>query len=1033
MNSKTTAWFRICLLVGLLALTWSGTGALSAPVPPTPPPDLTPSPPRVHLLHADSTGLSIEWTAPPVELREFPSPACGGGARGEGVAGGGGGTLEIVTPGYPQTSQSGAPRLPFTTTLIALPPGAVPHLRISSVEEIDQPLPAPIAAAPRPEGVIQDRQGYPIGGAFVVEPSPILPGPDAPVVLEEIGTVRGVRLARLTFYPARPEGDRLRVVRRLLAEVRWFAATDAVPSPAGEGGQALPLAPSDPVLDSLRRQVLNPWDAILAPRPAGRDGLQTATNTQSIAPVTAFIEFEQSGLYRVTYADLAALGFATADPRNLRLFRGDDEVAFEWEGDSDVAFEPGEALLFYAEHRFSRWTATDAYRLVASATPGRRMTTRSADPSGLPTGVPWVDQVVEENRYYTPDCFCGSLPPGRDGDRWTWDFLRQPDRTSMSIPFQSQVVDSAQPGTLTLWLIGYTGVSVDPDHQTEVSLNGTSLGWVAWDGKQAITATLTIPAGVLRSGANSLGLRLPGIPGVSVEGAWLDAFAVRYGRSQQAAGSSVRFGVAMTPSGEPPPTLPRRTYLPLVVNNLRPDEAARAYTVSFEDPGSYRAYDVTDPFSPQRLTAIWVSGSTVTVGDPPSGTPRHYLVASDAGVQRPARVRALESIVDSGGTFTGADVLIITHPAFASALDPLVNLRQSQGLAVTVIDVLGVYDAYGDGRPDPAAIQAFIADAYASGDPSPTHVLLVGDGSFDPRQYLAGSTVTFIPPYLADVDPWAGETAADNRYVCVDGADYLPDLFIGRLPVQTLAQARTIVDKIVQYEAQPLPGGWNANVLLVADDADTGGDFISASQSHSAVHVTAPFITTAQYCTGTSPVLSDCSAQDTAALKAAVMSHWNQGTLLVQFTGHSFWKYWAVEQFLQIDDLVDLHNDWRQPVVVEMTCFTGAFHRPEPTLDESLVTRAGGGAVAAWGSTGFGVGTGHAYLADGFFHALFAEHVTTVGEATMAGKLALAASGQHLDLLDTFTLLGDPTTAPNLALVPWNHHLFLPIALQSGG
>ena len=47
----------------------------------------------------------------------------------------------------------------------------------------------------------------------------------------------------------------------------------------------------------------------------------------------------------------------------------------------------------------------------------------------------------------------------------------------------------------------------------------------------------------------------------------------------------------------------------------------------------------------------------------------------------------------------------------------------------------------------------------------PLYVVLVGDGSFDPRQYRADSPPTFIPPYLADVDPWAGETAADNRYV----------------------------------------------------------------------------------------------------------------------------------------------------------------------------------------------------------------------------------------------------------------------------
>ena len=1003
MKLRAKTWLQVCFLVGLVVCIGGGTVALSASVSPSRLSDLAVFPPDVHLLRAGPAGLLIEWTSPPVEVHPLAD-----------------GTVEIVALGYEQTEQPGAPRLPFTSTLIALPPGAVPHLHISFVEEAGRPLPAPIAAAPRPEGTIQDGQGHLIGGAFAPEASVVLAGPSTPIVLEELGIVRGVRLARLTFYPARREGGWLRVVRRLQAEVQWpqYALT----------AQAVSLAANDPLLRQLRYQVLNPWDAVPVARPAGRGSPKLAESEEA----TAFIEIECPGLYRVTYEDVAPLGFTSADPQSLRLFQGSDEVACEWEGDADAAFEPGEALLFYAEPRFSRWTQTDVYRLVIGATPGQRMAIRSADPAGFPAGVPWVEQAVEENCIYTPDCFCGHLPPGRDGDRWAWEILRRPDRATVSVPFQAQAVDTGQSAALTLWLIGYTDVSADPDHRTDVSINGTALGRVEWNGRQAVTATLTIPAGTLHSDQNTLSLSLPGIPDVNVEGAWLDGFAVRYGRSQQAAGTSVRFGIAPAAPGEPSTHLRHRIYLPVIARGLLPSGTAWAYTVTLEGPGPYHAYDTTDPFCPQRLTSMRVNGNMVAVGDPPGGTPRRYIVVSDAGIQRPTRVRALEHLVESGGGLTGADILIITHPTFADALGPLVSLRQSQGLATSVVNVLGIYETYGDGRPDPEAIRAFVADAYATWVPRPAYVLLVGDGSFDSRRYRAESPVTFIPPYLADVDPWAGETAADNRYACVDGADYLPDLFIGRLPVQTLEEARTVVDKIVQYEAHPFPGGWNADVLLVADDADTAGGFADCSELYAAVHVTSPFSTTPHYCTGTSPNTSDCSSQEAAELNAALTSNWNQGAMLVQFTGHASWQQWAAERFFHLDDLVYLHNGPRLPVVVEMTCFTGSFHRPEPTLDESLVTLNSGGAVAAWGPTGLGVGTGHARLSDGFFRALFAEGVGTVGEATLAGKLALVASGQHLDLLDTFTLLGDPAMALNMTVVPWAHEVFLPLTLRTG-
>jgi hypothetical protein len=161
-----------------------------------------------------------------------------------------------------------------------------------------------------------------------------------------------------------------------------------------------------------------------------------------------------------------------------------------------------------------------------------------------------------------------------------------------------------------------------------------------------------------------------------------------------------------------------------------------------------------------------------------------------------------------------------------------------------------------------------------------------------------------------------------------------------------------------------------------------------------------------------------------------LLNNWNRGALLVQFTGHASWQQWAAEQFFHLDDLAALRNGRRLPLVVEMTCFTAAFQRPEPTLDKGLVTLPGGGAIAAWGSTGLGVGTGHNRLSQGFFRAVFADEAETLGEAALAGKLALVANGQDLDLLDTFTLLGDPALRLDRTIVPWAHEMFLPVTLR---
>jgi hypothetical protein len=108
-----------------------------------------------------------------------------------------------------------------------------------------------------------------------------------------------------------------------------------------------------------------------------------------------------------------------------------------------------------------------------------------------------------------------------------------------------------------------------------------------------------------------------------------------------------------------------------------------------------------------------------------------------------------------------------------------------------------------------------------------------------------------------------------------------------------------------------------------------------------------------------------------------------------------------------------------------MTCFTSAFQVPGfSTLDEALLRSTVGGAVAVWGPTGLGVATGHSDLEEGFY-ARLAEGKTTLGSAILSGKLQLANDHPAFgDLIDTFTLLGDPATPLSLEVGPgW---LYLP-------
>ena len=248
------------------------------------------------------------------------------------------------------------------------------------------------------------------------------------------------------------------------------------------------FAPSDPLLEVLKRSVINPEQVQPSPLPSTPALPVAAMAPRQTGSPRAILSVAQPGLTAISYASLAAIGFPLAgiDPQLLHLTRAGTEIAMQWDGNGNSVFETGERLLFYADPRFSRWTNTDVYYLSVGDQPGLRMTSRPANPAPQLAGTAWLTQTYEINALYTPTCYCGRLPPGRDGDRWTWDDVRRPDRAHPSYDFGAfPALDATQPATLTLWLISYTDL---PEYRARsprgrcsqrVRLGPHRMGWSA--------------------------------------------------------------------------------------------------------------------------------------------------------------------------------------------------------------------------------------------------------------------------------------------------------------------------------------------------------------------------------------------------------------------------------------------------------------------------------------------------------------------------------------------------------------------------
>jgi hypothetical protein len=268
---------------------------------------------------------------------------------------------------------------------------------------------------------------------------------------------------------------------------------------------------------------------------------------------------------------------------------------------------------------------------------------------------------------------------------------------------------------------------------------------------------------------------------------------------------------------------------------------------------------------------------------------------------------------------------------------------------------------------------------------------LVGDASFDPRNYLGLGDMDYVPTKLIDTQYL--ETASDDWFVDLN-SDGLPEMAVWRLPVQTKEEVAVVVSKIVGYEKSSK----KREALLVADRTDNSDDFNFAGASEDVRALLPAYLMVRK-------IFREQFSSDAQA-KTELLSGINQGPLLVNFIGHGSVESWR-GSLLTLEDADSLINGLRLPFFINMTCLNGFFQYPYgETLAEALMKAKGGGAVAVWSSSGLTEPDKQAIMNKELIKLLFNGQSLTLGEATAKAKKAVSDQ----DIRRTWILFGDPTT-----------------------
>jgi hypothetical protein len=340
--------------------------------------------------------------------------------------------------------------------------------------------------------------------------------------------------------------------------------------------------------------------------------------------------------------------------------------------------------------------------------------------------------------------------------------------------------------------------------------------------------------------------------------------------------------------------------------------------------------------------------------------------------------------------------VVIAPEAWRTEAEDLASYRSGTGMRSLAVSVEDVYDAFSDGIATPWAIRDFLAYARENWSRGPDYAVLAGRGTFDPRDILGGGD-NFIPVVLVGT-PY-GLVATDNVLADLAAGDSVPEVALGRLPIVGAGELATYLDKLEANDGST--GDWRGRALLLADNADSAGNFPAQSDgvseqlsSYEREHI----------------YLSEMGIDDA---RAALEASWNAGAQLVNFVGHGGVNQATAEGLLRTTDVDLLTNGDRLPIVSALTCIVGRSDIPNlESLAEALVTDADGGAIAVWAPTGVSFGGSAHELNLHYAEILEAAGAdTSLGEIVLQTLRAFGAEGGSTDMLNAYAIAGDPAVA----------------------
>jgi len=749
---------------------------------------------------------------------------------------------------------------------------------------------------------------------------------------------------------------------------------------------------------------------------------QTFGQTASVLSTGNWLKvaITESGVYKLDAAFLKKIGFdiSTIAPEQIKLYGNGGKMlsqnnsekrpvdlvqnAILVHGEEDGKFDAADAIYFYGEsphqifydslksgynHQVNIYSDSSYYFLTVSAGKGLRVTNK---PSLAATSETVLNQYYDY--WFHENETVNLLKSGRE---WWGEYIGTssvftvqaniPDMVPYSnINFSTSAIGSAQVPTKFLW-----------------QLNGQSAGeaaiGVVGAGQYDLKAQKSENIFVVKATEN---------PSVTV------AVGVNYDKSGQSSAQAYLnyFGLQTKRI--------LKAYDQQQIYRFLPGSKDIVTYQIGNVPSNWLWWNISD-VSQATSAVLTNTGTTATFNVNDGRSERMYIGFSLQNALIPVSGRKIQNQNLLGNVVP--DLLIITANTFESEAKRLAAFREeNDNLQTLVITTDQIYNEFSGGKTDVSAVRDYVRFLYKSEPGKLKYLLLFGDATYDYKNLLQNQTLTqrnnwvpvyesresLNPVYTYSSDDYFGFLKdAEGEWEENSAGDYAVEIGIGRLPVKSVSDAKTVVDKLIHYASSPKSRGrWQNTINFVADDGD---GTIHQQHADELARLTQSDFLSSRIFLDAYPQTTTSLGQKVPAVNAAIKKSINDGTLILNYTGHGGTTGWAEEQVLTLAEMQTARGYNNLPLLITATCDFGRYDDPGIISGAELMVLSPRGAAIGAVST-----TRPVYSSTNFtINKAFYEALMGLGPEARLGDIFRLTKNNGLagSLNRNFTLLADPS------------------------